>query len=538
MSAGERVVVLGFDAMDPALVAAMADDGRLPAFAALRESAVSCEVRNPVGLFVGTLWSTFFTGCSAAHTGFHCWEEIVPGSYEKRLTSPASIRGTPVWETLSEAGRRVAVIDVPHTRAGAPLNGVQVSEWGAHDRHFGLRTYPPELAGELVERFGAHPVLGADPFAVRDWAPDDYLFRAGPHRTGEEDEQLLDGLLAGAEAKTRLSGAMMQDGPWDLFMVVYGEPHSIGHQCWHVHDRAHPRHDPALRRRIGDPLERVYTQMDRALAAHLETASPEATVLVMLSHGIGPHFDATHLLAEILRRLDGAYRGSTGRSWQGRALGRGWSAMPAGARAASAPVLARALARRAAQRQLRPVREDDAAAERAQQLFFMTPNNFVVGGIRVNLRGREPSGMVAPGREFDELCKRLEHDLLSLVNIDAGEPVVTRVQRSDAHYSRDRSDALPDLLIDWNHRHLIETIWSPRVGLIHGPYTHWRTGDHSPRGLLLARGPGIAPGARPPEIRIEDLAPSIAARLGVAMTEADGSPVGWLSGQPLTAPRT
>ncbi|MBV9310104.1 MAG: alkaline phosphatase family protein [Solirubrobacterales bacterium] len=117
MSSHDRVVLLGFDAMDPELTQAMAAAGRLPAFAGLLEQSGRCEIRNPVGLFVGTLWSTFFTGLSASKTGFHCWEEIVPGSYERRLTTADSIRGTQFWEAIGDAGRRVAVLDVPHSRA-------------------------------------------------------------------------------------------------------------------------------------------------------------------------------------------------------------------------------------------------------------------------------------------------------------------------------------------------------------------------------------------------------------------------------------
>ena len=34
----------------------------------------------------------------------------------------------------------------------------------------------------------------------------------------------------------------------------------------------------------------------------------------------------------------------------------------------------------------------------------MSPNNFVVGGVRINLMGREAEGRVRPGSELDELC--------------------------------------------------------------------------------------------------------------------------------------
>ena len=90
---------------------------------------------------------------------------------------------------------------------------------------------------------------------------------------------------------------------------------------------------------------------------------------------------------------------------------------------------------------------------------------------------------------------------------------------------------MPDLFVTWERTALIETVWSPKVGLVHAPYTHWRTGDHRPDGLLLASGPGIDPGTRP-ELRNVDLGPSILARLGLGTApsaDLDGDPVGWLA---------
>ncbi|MEA2159847.1 MAG: hypothetical protein QOD66_2227 [Solirubrobacteraceae bacterium] len=519
-----RILMLGFDAMDPTLAEQLADDGHLPAFRELFRSAGRRPIRNPPGLFVGSLWSTFFTGRSAVQTGFHCWEEIVPGGYERRLTTAESIRGTPFWESLSDAGMRVAVLDVPHSRAGAPLNGIQVSEWGCHDRHFGFRTYPPELTQEIIDTVGLHPVLTADPFSVREWAPDDYIFRDGAQRTGDEERSLLAGLLAGAEAKRRMSTNLLAGGPWDLFLSVFGEPHSVGHQSWHLHDANHPRHDVEVRAQVGDPLRQMYEKMDGVLADHLAAIDEETIVLVLLSHGMGPHYDGTHLLPEILRRLDAAYRSTPERSLLGRAAGRVWTGMPEFLRAGTRKPLAALLRARVRQREMRAPRDYDTDDERRAQAFYTSPNNFVVGGVRVNLHGRESQGRVHPGRELDELCRRLEADLLALINVDTGGKVITGVERSDTHYERESLDALPDLFVQWNQDDPIETVWSPRFGLIHGPYTHWRTGDHRPGGMLLVRGPGISPGATLPAVEISQLSALIAGQLGVALPGADGAP--------------
>jgi predicted AlkP superfamily phosphohydrolase/phosphomutase len=513
------VVVLGFDAMDPVLTEQMAREGALPGFRSLFDSASQRRIRNPPGLFVGSLWSTFFTGRSAVETGFHCWEEVEPGGYERRVTTAASIRGRPFWESLIAAGRRVAVIDVPHSRAGDPVNSIQISEWGCHDRHFGFRTHPPELAQEVIDRVGLHPILTADPFAVREWAPDDYMFREGPLRTADEERRLLAGLLDGAEAKRRLCREILDKGPWDLFISVFGEPHSVGHQLWHVHDPSHPRHDPDARARVGDPLRQVYEKMDQALEEHLARINPDDTLLVLLSHGMGPHYDGTHLLPEILRRLDGAYRAAPERSLEGRLLAGAWKSMPAWARRAAGRPVSAVLRTRLKRREFRRPPEYETAEQRRDQLFFMSPNNFVVGGVRINLQGREADGIVRPGHELDELCRRLEDDLLALVNVETGTTVIDRVERSDRHYDRPALDALPDLFLEWNHDHPIESVWSPRFGLIHSQYTHWRTGDHKPGGLLLVRAPGIPARSKLPDLEINQLGAWIAAMLDVSVDD-------------------
>ena len=77
---------------------------------------------------------------------------------------------------------------------------------------------------------------------------------------------------------------------------------------------------------------------------------------------------------------------------------------------------------------------------------------------------------------LDAVCEQLRKDLLALVNVVTGEPVVRRVERSDRWYGRSSTDTLPDLFIDWQRSALIETVWSPKIGLVHAPYTNWRVG--------------------------------------------------------------
>ena len=112
--------------------------------------------------------------------------------------------------------------------------------------------------------------------------------------------------------------------------------------------------------------------------------------------------------------------------------------------------------------------------------------------------------------------------------MQTGGPVVRSVERADRWYRRLPDDTMPDLFIDWERTAAIETVWSAKTGIVHSPYTHWRTGDHRPDGLLLAFGPGIPGSTALPAVELEDLAPSIAGRLGVAIEDVDGAAAPWL----------
>ncbi len=89
---------------------------------------------------------------------------------------------------------------------------------------------------------------------------------------------------------------------------------------------------------------------------------------------------------------------------------------------------------------------------------------------------------------------------------------------------------MPDLFVEWDREALVNLVWSPKIGIVHAPYTNWRTGDHHSSGLLVAAGPGLPSGALLPEIALEDLAPSLAAQLGVSLDDIDGRPIDWLAG--------
>lgn len=513
-----RVLYLGFDACDPQTVLDLAGGGLLPTFAWAFAQSARARVVSPPGVYEGALWASFLTGDSPVGHNYWNWEEIAAGTYDRRETSVHELRGTPFWDALSAAGRRVAVIDVPHSVPSAGLRGMQLCEWGAHDLHVGLGGSPPGFVDDVLTRFGAYAVQGCRPDGDPQVAPDDYAHRSRRHRTADELCALRDDLLEGARRKTELSLHYLAHGGWDLYASVFGEPHMVGHQCWHLHDPTHKRSDPALREAVGDPVSDVYRAMDDALARHLECVDATTTVFVHLSHGMGRHADGMYLLDPVLARLD--QPGPSG-GRVARAVKAVWSSLPLAVRRRIGSIPARALRRRYA----RPERVPQPSTTLAERRWFRTLNNNSVGGVRFNVIGREPHGLLGPGHELEAAYRQVTRSLLGLVNVDTGTPAVRRVVRCDAVYDRPALDSFPDLFVEWDLDRPIQTVWSHEVGVVHFPDLEWRSGEHtSPDGLVLALAPGLVPGVELPPMRVEDLAPTMTAILGVDLPGIAGRP--------------
>ena len=190
------------------------------------ESAV-IDTIAPTGFWVSSMWSTIVTGTIRRRHQYMCWDEIGGGTYEYRETSPTQMRETPLWWWLSDAGRRVAMFDIPHSVVKPGLNGVHLAEWGCHERHLGMQSWPPELGDELIGQYGAHAVAQTPTIAAQ-FSPCDYKHRAGFAAHSGRDGLLHDELLAGHRAKREASLHVLDQGDWDLFWSVFSETHCVG----------------------------------------------------------------------------------------------------------------------------------------------------------------------------------------------------------------------------------------------------------------------------------------------------------------------
>lgn len=470
-------MLIGLDAVDPTLARQLAAQGEMPNTAALMAGAGAQRVVNPDAVFVSAVWPTLFTGTNPGVHGRTWPGSLRPKSYEIRPFEWSSLGADPLWISLARNGQRVAVIDAPHA-AAADLPGlVQLADWGGHEPSHGFHASTSAVEDDVRARFGVHPIDDCDLYA----------------KAGRIDKLAAD-MRAGVERKTALSVDFADRADWDLFFTVFTEGHCAGHQCWHVHDREHPSHDPVQREALGDPLVDVYRRLDGALGEMLACADDDTEVFALFSHGMAAHHDGSFLVNEILHRLEVLWhrepsRWSTGRNTAAHA----WNRM----------------SRRAG---LRPAKTWMLDGSRP---FIRSPNASLCAAIRLNVSGREPAGTIAPGAEYDEVCAALTAEFLALENVETGHKAVTRVLRSAELFEGPAVAQMPDLLVEWRQDEPIRSLASPTIGRLDGQYGGHRTGDHRRDGMLLRRGPSSPrePLAEGAVIDAREVAPAIEALL-------------------------
>jgi predicted AlkP superfamily phosphohydrolase/phosphomutase len=516
-----KVLLIGLDAAEPTLLRRWAAEGTMPAMRGLMDRGTSGAVQGIDGFYVGSTWPSFYTGLNPAAHGFHRIEQLTSGTYQfsRPLDDADGIGGVPFWRRASDVGRRVAILDVPLTRLERELNGIQIVEWGGHDSVFGFTASPPRVAAHVRASVGEYPLpSNCD----------------GPRTTAADFDTFTTALERAVATKATLTLELLQQDDWDLFVQVFTEGHCVGHQCWHLHDPAHPAHDEHFLTTVSDPVERVYRALDRAVADIVERAGSDH-VIVFSAHGMAAYRGADFLLNEILYRLGATARPSvslrlapTAGSVTAAAR-RAWNRLPWAVRERLRPLRTRLATSTSAD-----ASGVAAWADVGTSRCFTVPNGSPVSGIRLNLAGREPQGVLRPGREADSFCDKLAHDLLAMYDERTNLPLVAAVERTDALYDGARRDALPDILVTWSDavatgslahaggRGATVRARSPKIGVIEGRNRYGRTGEHAAEGFFVCVGPTSTASHRADPVRLTDFHPTVCALLDVPAPDVDG----------------
>lgn len=496
------MLALALDAADAPLVWRWTEDGSLPVLQRLRREGAAARLASPSEWMPEAAWPTIITGCRPGGHGTYSWRAIKPGT-NVRTRTPNGTWRQPVWQLLRRSGAaaRVVLLDIPYSTALRDPGVTEVIGWGERGAVRRM-SWPPELLERVVERYGAYP----------DWVAEDYV------RWPLEERRMLGAFTRAIGRRTDLLLELLGDEDWDLCMASYSEPHNAGHAFYrHLVPGSWPYQPRRARRHSGRLLE-VYRAADAALGRLLESIPPGTDVVVLSGKGFRINTNGEHLLTELLIAL--GYQAAARKSGRSRGV-------------EAARSLVRAVAPRPLRRRITgglPWQERDRILEtiwtestdwtRTRAWAETDPGHAC---IRLNVRGREPQGIVEPGPEYEALGREIADELRALTHPRTGARAVEEVAFRDQIVTGPHVDKLPDLFVKWSSSQLVDEVRHPRVGVIRERTKELQTAEHTGEGFVLAAGPSFQQGVEAPGGDLADVAPTLLHLLGAPIpTDMDG----------------
>jgi predicted AlkP superfamily phosphohydrolase/phosphomutase len=498
MSTGKsKTIVVGMEMGDGRFLYEWANSGRLPFLKSLIDRGCWGWLESTADRLHISAWPSIYTGASPGDHGIYFTFQPAPGLQGYQRFRPGLYGRPTFWQLLSGAGRECAVFDPPYSHPESGFKGRYIYDWGSWAHYLQTGSVPDGLLQQLQKSCGGYPLgLEAHTFGWKSLDPAAISAR----------------LIAATRAKASATCWLMQQSEWDLAFTVFGETHVAGHYCLLTDSTG-----VAAEQR---PLLDLYQELDRSIEKIYATADVNTTIIVISGDCVARNHAGWHLLPDILARLGYLADGSV------PPVAAADAAAPPAKRFDPVKVLRDLLPKEfrknlagllpTALRDKLAQRVDNANIDWSRTRAYCLPTD-LEGYIRINLKGREPLGIVEPGAEYATLQNELAQALSELRDPVSGQSIVREVIRTDNAFPGDRRAYLPDLIVRWNAERPISCACSAGLGTVSKLSPDPRPGTHAGPGFVLAAGPGIVPGQLPEAAHIFDFAPTLLTRLRVAV---------------------
>ncbi len=495
MSSRTKVLVVGLDGVPLGLIRTWAGEGRLPTFQRLMGQGVVGELKSTVPPTSGPSWSTFMTGKNPGKTGIYDFLYRQDGSYIFPPVNASQRDGLALWRLLSEQGRSVGVVNVPMSYPVEEVNGYMISGWmtpySAQDF-----SYPPDLWRKLKDEIGYYTIYPTETFAE---SRRESFFRAS--------DDLLD-------LRSSTISYLMERHPTDFFMAVMFDTDRILHQLWHYLDPGHPWREHGDSEDKSGPVVRYFQRVDEKLGEIVGRADEDTLVIILSDHGMGPAHNFIVLNNWLLDVGLLQVKRDPFRQIKRQLFRMGFTLRNVHRIADTL-----GLAKHAEYKGL-------YSMDYLMKLVFLSfldvdwsrskAYSFGrhLGSIYLNVKGREPEGIIEPGQEYEEVREQIIDLARQFVDPRTGEPLIGEILKREDVYEGPYLERAPDLILrprdekniffglaDFGSNATVDTVYR-------------YSGMHRDYGLLVVSGKGVRKGVSVEGAGIQDLAPTILYAMG------------------------
>jgi predicted AlkP superfamily phosphohydrolase/phosphomutase len=499
----ERIFIMGIDAATFDVLMPLVERGELPTFSKLIKEGVSGQLFSVTPPITAPAWGSFATGKKPGKHGLFDFYYRQEDSYDILPINSSRLRSKPFWNILSEKGKKVGVINVPYTYPPDNVNGFMITG-KLTPRNESNFAHPTRLKYEIKQEVGGYRI------DLNEW-----------YAKGNEDAFIRD-LHQTAENRARTTLYLMKKYEWDVFTVVFTIIDEAMHWVWRYMDPKNPKYNAQEAKRYGNVLNQLYKKMDEVLKRILENLS-DATIFIISDHGAGPNYKFLHInnwlmdlgLLKVKRNPL-----SQAKLWMFK---HGINPekiydllMKLG--------LSNLIERRGSEKRGRTLRmlrkiflsflDIDWSKTKAYSFGH-------VGPIYINLKGREPKGIVKPGKEYETLQNFLVDELYKLEDPETGERIVDKVFRREELYAGPYVDDAPDIMFLPKDTYTALGDFEFLSNSLVSP-SYW-SGSHRMNGIIIMKGPCIKKGVTIEKAQLIDVAPTILYLLGLPIpSDMDG----------------
>ena len=525
-----QVLVLGLDGCTFDLLNPWMEKELLPNLKKLKEEGVSGILQSTHPPVTGPAWTSFMTGKNPGKHGIYEFLVRKQNSYKEMPVNADYMHGQTLWEILSNQGYKVGVLNVPLTYPPQKVNGVLISGFmtPGGSRDF---IHPTELLDEIEEKFGKY-YLHMRSLDIATLLSDTYI------------ASFLQDCHSMMRYKFDVAHYLIQKESFDFLMLHIYSTDRIQHLLWHILDPQHPQHQPDLADKYHDKIVAFYREVDKQIGEFIKRYNSSSTVFVISDHGfckVSKSIDLnTWLLQEgyiklkqgfstrlrySLWKMGFTYEWVCGRLGLrlGRLWGKIWESL-------WDKLLSLKLQNKLKNKFIKAPVDllNNLGPDRKKLLLSLDDVDWSktraycksgLGQIFINVKGRDPEGIVNSGQEYETLKEEIIKKLRDFVNEltdGKGEP---EIYGKEQIYKGDYFDEMPDI-----------TFLANKNGFQAGSLLDFgcnrtttditiNTGHHSMDGILIARGEPLKRDARINRACLIDITPTILYLMGCKIPE-------------------
>lgn len=463
----KRLFVISLDGVNWNILDPLLSEGKLPHLKKLIDGGQRNIFQTHSFISSGSTWPTINLGKHPGEHGiFYSHRQLKSGTYHIVKKKAQDVPQGAFWQICSDAGIPTVVFDLPKAPSIKSINGLALMSWGEEAPWYSP-SYPKDLKKEVHKKIGRHPLQE---------------FYHRKMTTLEEWVELKQKHISALKDRFRVLNYLLdKQSNWQLCVTAIQELHLAGHLFWHTMDKEHPDYEEHLAKATGSILEELMLIVDKELGNLLEKYKG-AQVLIISNNGMSRSYYPVNILDVVLQKM-GHLEGKKGKQGKVNTAGSNSvqeleSILPMGLVSKVKQLVPRDIWNNVTRRIAH------SPKYWKKSIAFPVPND-VSGAIRINLKGREPNGIVDP-KDYEKVCEQIINQFKKLTYNHTDKPVVERVIWVQKEFNGERVNELPDLLIRWTNVEPIKSLQSEDIGSINVKDDK-RSGAHTDKGIFISK---------------------------------------------------